>query len=78
MRRPEPPLAALAGAGLVGTGLGVWGAKHLHFDTGDRALCGMGALEGMYYGGFLVDMLAPRRNAGGGVLLGGKIGRAHV
>lgn len=70
----RPGYAVLLGGALLGTGVGVAAARHLHFDNGDAALTLLGGAEGMYFGGFLVDLLAPDRDTEAAVALGGGLG----
>ena len=70
----RPGYATLLGGGLLGVGVGVAAAPHLHFTTGDTALSVYAAAEGGYYGNFLVDLLLPQRPQENGVLLGGGLG----
>ena len=70
----RPGYATLLAGSLIGVGVGVAIAPRLHFDTGDASLALYGTAEGMYYGGFLGELLLPARPGEAGMMLGGGLG----
>lgn len=70
----RPGYALLLTGGLLGLGVGVTAAPHMNFTPGGGVLTAYSGAEGMYYGGFLADLLLPDRDSSAGVALGGGLG----